>query len=77
MISYRVADTGSGATGDGLAFKLRDGLEAAGYTVFLDVDELEGGDDWKQVQELVGRAQQVTHAVCGTHVSASSWAFSS
>lgn len=42
MISYRVQDTGPVAkNGDGFASTLRDGLQAAGYTVFLDADHLE------------------------------------
>lgn len=44
MISYRVPDTGPASkNGDGCSVRLRDGLVAAGYTVFLDVNVLQVG----------------------------------
>lgn len=47
MISYRVAETGAKEKGgDGTAARIRDALTAAGYSVFLDVAHLEGGDEW-------------------------------
>ena len=61
MISYRIADTGPKGKqgGDGTAPRIRDAIEAAGYTVFLDEAELEGGDKWNKVRwSGVGHKQQ-------------------
>ena len=53
FLSYRVADTGSvDKGGDGVAAKIADFLRSLGYTVFFDVENLEGGDRWKQVRRL-------------------------
>ena len=58
FLSYRVCDTGSvDKGGDGLAAKVAEFLRSLGYTVFFDVENLEGGDRWKQVGNL-GREQR-------------------
>lgn len=53
MISYRVPETGQQGPGrpnaDGTASKLTQLLEAAGYCVFLDVHNLQGGSNWLRV----------------------------
>ena len=55
FLSYRVADTGSVEKGgDGTAAKLADYLRSLGHTVFFDVENLEGGDRWKDVSGPMG-----------------------
>lgn len=50
MISYRVPETGRPTPqhkeADNTAPQLQQRLVAAGYSVFLDVDNLQGGTDW-------------------------------
>lgn len=67
MISYKRQDTGlaaagGGGGGDGTAAALRDGLVAAGYSVFLDARELEGGDNYDAVSGGGHATAAVVHA---------------
>ena len=61
-----MAVTGNKRGGDSTVYKVKEWLEAAGFTVFMD-NSLEGGDDWGSVinDNLINACCMV--ALCSTH----------
>lgn len=67
FISYARSDTRE------LALKLRDDLQASGYSVWLDTSEIIGGDDWVHQLETAIDACHVLLALMSPGAQASRW----
>lgn len=59
MLSYRITEAGAQELGgDGTVPRMKDWLEAHGYTVFVGESSLQGGQDWaRTIQHAVEKCE--------------------